>query len=524
MIDAASIFNDVLGPVMRGPSSSHCAAAHRIGMLCRDLMDGQIEDLLIQYDRRGSLATTHESHGSDMGLFAGILGMDIEDLEMVRSPEALQAAGISVRICMEDLGDIHPNTYRLELANRAEAHSVVALSTGGGMIEVTQVDGIEVSIRGDRYETLVFTRQGEERVTTCLTAACPDSEITVHKGKERTLVQARGRAFPRREVLEVLLKMQEVRGVKMLRPILPVLFPPDSRLPFRSAEDMLHYNRAKRLSMWQLAVEYESARSGLAVAEVFQSMRRIARVMRQSVDEGLRGTDYAERILGRQAERFEAQMGEGRLLDGGMLNRMILYATAVMETKSAMGLIVAAPTAGSCGVLPGACLGAADALGIHVEGIVKALLAAGLIGLLICERSTFSAEIAGCQAECGAASGMAAAALATLAGGGTEQGIAAASMALQNILGLVCDPVANRVEVPCLGKNILAVANALACANMALAGYDPVIPLDETLEAMDAVGRSLPSELRCTALGGLSITRTSKMLERRLQERKEEKT
>lgn len=114
---------------------------------------------------------------------------------------------------------------------------------------------------------------------------------------------------------------------------------------------------------------------------------------------------------------------------------------------------------------------------------------------------------------------MAAAALVTLAGGNLNQAIAAASMALQNILGMICDPVANRVEVPCLGKNIMAASNALSCANMALAGFDPVIPLDEVIQTMDEVGKSIPYNLRCTALGGLSITKTSKEIEKRLSER-----
>ena len=144
------------------------------------------------------------------------------------------------------------------------------------------------------------------------------------------------------------------------------------------------------------------------------------------------------------------------------------------------------------------------------------MLAAGMIGGYICARSTFAADVCGCLAECGSGSGMAAAALVTLAGGSAQQAVDAASMALQNTLGMICDPVANRVEVPCLGKNVLAASNALACANMALAGYDAVIPLDETIAAMDRVGKSLPMELRCTTLGGLSITATSKALEKRL--------
>jgi L-serine dehydratase len=147
------------------------------------------------------------------------------------------------------------------------------------------------------------------------------------------------------------------------------------------------------------------------------------------------------------------------------------------------------------------------------------MLAAGLIGIFISANATFAAEVGGCQAECGSGSAMAAAALVSLSRGTAQQAVDAASMALQNVLGMICDPVANRVEVPCLGKNVLAASNALACANMALAGFDTVIPLDEVIETMDRVGKGLPPELRCTALGGLSITPTAKKIERTLQNR-----
>jgi L-serine dehydratase len=193
-----------------------------------------------------------------------------------------------------------------------------------------------------------------------------------------------------------------------------------------------------------------------------------------------------------------------------------------MEVKSAMGVIVAAPTAGACGGLPGACIGAASAMGLPPQAMARAMLAAGLIGVFIAARATFAAEVAGCQAECGAGSAMAAAALVTLVDGTADQALSAASMALQNVLGLICDPVANRVEVPCLGRNVMAASNSLACANMALGGFDAVVPLDEVIETMLRVGRSLPTALRCTAMGGLSITKTSKEIEARLRRHKDE--
>jgi L-serine dehydratase len=185
-----------------------------------------------------------------------------------------------------------------------------------------------------------------------------------------------------------------------------------------------------------------------------------------------------------------------------------------------MGVIVAAPTAGACAALPGAVIGMAEELKSSEEEMAKALLASGLIGVFIATRWTFAAEVGGCQAECGAAAAMAAAALVSLAQGTLPQAVAAASMAFQSMLGSICDPVANRVEVPCLGKNVLAASNAFCCANMALADYDPVIPFDEVVETARRVGGQLPRELRCTALGGLSITGTSRAIEARLAGRK----
>jgi L-serine dehydratase len=185
-----------------------------------------------------------------------------------------------------------------------------------------------------------------------------------------------------------------------------------------------------------------------------------------------------------------------------------------------MGVIVAAPTAGACAALPGSCIAFAEEMGKSEEDMARAMLAAGAIGLFIAGQWTFAAEVGGCQAEGGSAAAMAAAALVTLAGGTLPQALAAASMALQSMLGLICDPVAGRVEVPCLGKNVLAAGNAASCANMALAGFDPIIPFDEVVDAARRVADRMPREHRCTALGGLADTPTARRLEAGLAARK----
>ncbi len=283
---------------------------------------------------------------------------------------------------------------------------------------------------------------------------------------------------------------------------------------------MLQYDAGRQTPLWRLAVEYERARGALSEAEVLVKMIDIVRILRRSIAEGIVGTQYQDRVLGHQSGKFKQLMETGRLLDGGALNRVVLYVTAMMEVKSSMGVIVAAPTAGACAALPGAVIAIAEEMRLTEEDMARALLAAGIIGVFIATRWTFAAEVGGCQAEGGSAASMSAAALVTLAGGTLSQAVAAASMAFQSMLGLICDPIANRVEAPCLGKNVMAASNALACANMALADFDPVIPLDEVIETAERVGKQMPRELRCTALGGLSITRTSLRIQQQLADRK----
>jgi L-serine dehydratase len=393
---------------------------------------------------------------------------------------------------------------------------VTAISTGGGIIEVTKIDGVAVSMDGDYFETLIYFDAEGKKIQAYLNENTCADEIRIQRGETAQFIEIKSQDFLDKDLISELGIKFDIQSIKEMRPVLPILSRRDMEVPFLTCTELMVYNREINLDLGELAIHYESARGGISHDQVIQKMEGVIDIMDEAVQTGLNGTEYSDRILGYQSGNYQTQMGNHRLIDGGVLNRIILYTTALMEAKSAMGLIVAAPTAGACGGLPGAVIGAARGMGRKKEDIVRAMMAGGMIGVFIAEHATFAAEVGGCQAECGAGSGMAAAALVTLAGGSIQQAVNAASMALQNILGMICDPVANRVEVPCLGKNVMAASNALACANMALANYDPVIPLDEVIETMDLVGKMLPSELRCTALGGLSITKTSKEIEKRL--------
>jgi len=515
-----SLFNDVIGPVMRGPSSSHCAAALRIGRLARDLMDASFAEVLVEFDRSGSLPTTHDSQGSDMGLFGGLMGWDAADERLPGSMQTLRETGVQIRIETVDVGDPHPNTYRLTLSSGRESHTLRAISTGGGMMEVVAVDDIPVSIGGDYFETLLWPEGDGAALRDAVASRVEADAVILHEHAGRQLVEVKAQQFVPEAVLAGLTASGLLGAVKRLAPVLPVLSRQTTRVPFSTCAEMLAFDAGRNTPLWRLAVAYEAARGGLSEQEVVEKMKEIVRLLRRSIAQGIAGTSYDDRVLGHQSGDFQKRMQEGRLLEAGALNRIILYVTALMEVKSSMGVIVAMPTAGACAALPGAVIAMAEARGQDEEEMARAILASGLIGVFIATAWTFAAEVGGCQAEGGSAAAMAAAGLVTLADGTLEQSVGAASMAMQSMLGLICDPIANRVEAPCLGKNVMAAANAVSCANMALAGFDQVIPLDEVIEAAKQVSTQMPRELRCTALGGLSVTPTSLAIEKKLAGKK----
>ena len=388
------------------------------------------------------------------------------------------------------------------------------------MIELVGLEGCSVSLLGDAYENCFLLPQG---------APYPSREsfgsrypairdLSVSEGEGYFLLDLKTEGpLTDEERAELCHSLSPLRCF-YFEPVLPTRALDGRTLPFRTASELLTYNQGKNLELWELAALYESLRGNTTKEQVFAQMEQLADLMSQAVENGLSGTVYEDRILHAQANRLKADEAGSRLVPGGVMNQVIRAITAIMETKSSMGVIVAAPTAGSCGCLPGTLLGLSKALDLPRKETVKGLLAAGLIGVFFAEGATFAAEVGGCQMECGAGSGMAAAGVAQMMGGTAEECLNAASVALQGLTGLACDPVANRVEVPCLNKNIVGGMNALSSTNMVLSGFDPVIPLDETIAAMYDIGQKLPLELRCT-FGGLGKTKTSLALRRSLEQR-----
>ena len=256
----------------------------------------------------------------------------------------------------------------------------------------------------------------------------------------------------------------------------------------------------------EIFLRQEAAASGRPEAELRALMASRIEVMRQALAKGLATPQHSRSgMIKGGAARMNQWLGEGASLLCPAFSRMVAAALAVAEVNACMGRIVAAPTAGACGVLPAALFTVADARGASLEALQRAMFTAGGIGLVIEKLATLSGAEGGCQAEVGSGSAMAAGALVELMGGSPDQVDHAVAFALANVMGLICDPVGGLVEVPCVKRNVMGAVNAAACAEMALAGLESVFCADAVIEAMGRVGRRLPEEFRETARGGLAV-------------------
>ncbi len=267
--------------------------------------------------------------------------------------------------------------------------------------------------------------------------------------------------------------------------------------------------------IWQVVLEREEAGQGIGRQELWQKMSAYWEVMSRAVLEGTNpGYKSLSGLVGEEGALLKQYAAAGKTLAGNTTALAAARAMGVAVINAAMGKIVAAPTAGSCGILPAVLLTVAEITGADREGIIGALFTAAGVGVVIDTVATTSGAEGGCQAECGAASCMAAAAAVELAGGTPQQAANAGAIALKSIIGLVCDPVAGLVEVPCVKRNAMGASNALLAADMALAGIESKIPLDEVIEAMKEVGDALPCSLKETAQGGLANTPTARRIEK----------
>lgn len=277
-------------------------------------------------------------------------------------------------------------------------------------------------------------------------------------------------------------------------------------MDFSNAKKLLELCDSNGMSISEVMKQREYDEGTSSKEEIIKKMRRVLEIMRDSATTPVNTPMKSMGgLIGGEAKKLNDYSQEKKNIGGSVLSKGIMYAVAVLECNASMGLIVAAPTAGSSGVVPGLLLAMQDVYSFSDEKVIDALFASGAIGYLAMRNATVAGAVGGCQAEMGVASAMAAAGAVELMGGTPAQSLDAASTVLMNMLGLVCDPVGGLVEYPCQNRNASGVANAIVATDMALAGITQLIPFDEMLETMYLVGKRMPVELRETALGGCAV-------------------
>ncbi|CAH8719751.1 L-serine ammonia-lyase, iron-sulfur-dependent, subunit alpha [Paenibacillus thiaminolyticus] len=285
---------------------------------------------------------------------------------------------------------------------------------------------------------------------------------------------------------------------------------------FRNVAELVALAEERSCKMAHVMIEQEMEVKRMTREAVIAQMERNLDVMEQAVARGLSGVKSHSGLTGGDAVKVQQYIAAGKALSGITLLDAVSKAMATNEVNAAMGLICATPTAGAAGVVPGTLFALKEKLNPTREQMVEFLFTAGAFGLVVANNASISGAAGGCQAEVGSAAGMAAAAIAELAGGTPRQAANAMAIALKNMLGLVCDPVAGLVEVPCVKRNALGASNAMVAADLALAGVESVIPCDEVIEAMFRIGQSMPMAMKETALGGLAATPTGIRLKKEI--------
>ncbi|WP_310602605.1 L-serine ammonia-lyase, iron-sulfur-dependent, subunit alpha [Anaerosporobacter sp.] len=280
---------------------------------------------------------------------------------------------------------------------------------------------------------------------------------------------------------------------------------------------LLNLAKEQEVPLWKVILENEMKLSQMTEEEVFANLSRRYKVMVASSHKAMNQKLHIEGSLINGLAYSQNQYAkQGDTLSGEWLNHVMALALSSSEVNVGMGRVCAAPTAGSCGILPAVLIGMKEAKNLSEREVLQGLLTASGVGAVVMKNATVAGAEGGCQAECGVAAAMAAAAAVEMSGGSAQMALHAFSLVLINVMGLVCDPIAGLVQVPCAQRNASQAVNAIICADMAMAGMKCIVPADEVVEAMYRVGKQLPYELKETGLGGLAATPTAKTIRERI--------
>jgi len=458
------------------------------------------------FDPHGSYAQTYKPQGADLAFVTGLMDETLTNRCFFDVLDRAESQGVRVEFNVTPLERAdHPNTVRIELTSRkGESLTISAKSVGGGAVVITRLNAWEVSFTGKYHEMIVETTLNEKSKILESIISMDDhfSPVSNLESNTKGFIHFQSNRALAPKILD---KIKLMNGLENVWTVEPLYYVRDGEPLFSCAKEMVAQAEAHKYSLGRIALEYESRLLNLSPNVLRNEMVERFRIMQASVEQGMNDSNSNMKLLKPSAGPIFSSEKSGQVAIGGIHTRAAARALAVMHINNSMGIVCAAPTGGSAGVIPGIVVSLVEEMGVDQEQAAMLLFAAGAIGLIVAQRATFAAEVAGCQVEIGAAGAMGAAAVVEFAGGSTGQAVDAAAIALQNTMGSVCDLVQGACEIPCHTRNAVAASNAFVCGDLILGGYENPIPLDETIDAMYEVGKMLPSELRCTARGGLAV-------------------
>jgi L-serine dehydratase len=514
-------FNDVFGPVMQPGSSSHTAGPCRLGRLAGDLLGEPLKKARIELDEHGSFAGTFGIMAEDRAMVAGVLGLLPDDERLFRALELADEAGVEVEFLFTHIAESdHPNAVRFVLTGRDGLMvGFVGNSTGGGMVETVSLDGFAVRTIGDSHVLLVqdphesLTEEDVERVRAELPEAL--SARAVHaEGRGVMYVIELPVAPDTVAVREALGAAAAGVRVALLRPLLPVVSQSDRKPQlFDTVTRWRELAEEAGVPLWEVAVQYEMDASGWPRSWVVERMRELAALMRRQTravyeeDVAVPAAPFKPDFAGRWARH----QGTPAQLTDGITAQTVRYAYGA--GAGVPGVVnVPGPMGGGGGYVHAALSAVQEAHGFDDDALLRGLFVAAGVGAIAYTRTEPTGEVIGCSGEAGICGAMAAAGIVEMAGGPPQAAEDAASLTLQAFTGMPCDPMPGGLGQPCRSRIMAATCMAHVFADMALAGHQAVLPLHEAIDVADAVGRTLPPELRCTSEGGACAAPTARRL------------
>lgn len=506
-----SIFNDVIGPIMRGPSSSHTAASYHIGKLVRMFVRDEFKRIDIIFNENSSWAQVYRKQNSEFAFIAGLIDSSIFNEDFFDLKKIIKERNVNIEFQIQKIGEAnHPNFVKLVIIYKDDKKLVItAKSIGGGMVILEKVNDWLVHITGEMHNLMIeYDVKQEISISKLINQNLDKNKIVKRQVRNNKHFLHITQTDTFSKDLRISLNKLDIYTWYLK----PIFFVKKCDPIFVSSEQMVALANKKKISLGTIALEYESKVLGLNQEEILKEMERRVEIMFFSIEKGFEKRQSKMKILEHSASIIYKNKQNGKLFSNSINTTCAIRALSAMDVVSSGGLICAAPTGGSAGVLPAVLYTLYKDYSIDMKKICYCALAAGAIGLINSYRSTFAAEIAGCQVEIGMAGAMAAASTIEAANGSPVDAINAAAISLQNTMGSVCDLVAGLCEIPCHTRNATIASNAFVCADLIMGGYINPIPLDETIDASLESGKLLPEELRCTALGGIANTKTARKL------------